>query len=109
MPPKSKQKAAAGSAAWLGEFVQEQLQELRALDVFVPDLPEENDISAGGKGAHEKRRLKGNTKSTKKATKEMQRRLLQRRCAQLQALLEAHRPVAATQDEPLSDSDAIAA
>ena len=82
-----------GSIEWLSSHVDELLQELRQLDVFVPERDETADleVSNGGKGASEKRRMRGNTKATKKSMKAMHTHLLERRSAQLQLLVEAAR------------------
>eukprot|EP01052_Picozoa_sp_SAG31_P026190 SAG31_NODE_2356_length_5874_cov_17.280000_2_plen_108_part_00 len=82
--------AKVGSIEWLSSHVDELLRELRRLDVFVPDLEDEpgNDLSAGGKGSAEKRRLRGNTKSAKKSMKAMHKQMLERRSSQLEKLVE---------------------
>ena len=84
-PTAAPRQKKPGSIEWLGEYIDELLAELRALDVFVPGLPPAEtedpggDTSTGGKGKTEKRTLRGNTKSTKKAMKHSHQVMLERR------------------------------
>ena len=77
----------ADRISWLQKRVEGLTKQLGRQNAFVPEPDGVPNSVTLGKGASEKRRLRGNTKSTRKAMKNTHRLMLEARVEQLEQLL----------------------
>ena len=85
--PSGTADPSADRITWLQLQVDDLTKLIKSRGQYLPPPEEEPHSTAAGKGASEKRRLRGNTKSTRKAMKHTHRLMLEARVEQLEQAL----------------------